>query len=84
MTMEDQTAWLIEFFGQGGPTYYGKTDEGTLGMTGDHSLAVRFARKIDADMVIDDTGWTRPNVQAVEHMWVGPTLHSLAAKTALR
>lgn len=33
---------------------------------------------------MDDIGWTRPNVQAVEHMWVGPTLHSLAAKTALR
>jgi hypothetical protein len=79
----DETAWLIEFFGHGSPTYYGKTEEG-LGMTGDHSVAVRFARKEDADMVIDDFGWTRPNVQAIEHMWCGPTLHSLGAKTALR
>lgn len=80
---KDETAWLIEFFGHGSPAYYGKTEEG-LGMTGDHSVAVRFARKEDADMVIDDFGWTRPNVQAIEHMWCGPTLHSLAAKMALR
>ena len=80
---KDETAWLIEFFGQGGPTYYGKTDEG-LGMTADHMAAVRFARKEDADMVIDDFAWTRPDVQAIEHMWCSGRLHSLAAKTALR
>ncbi len=80
----DSTAWLVEFFGQGAPTYYGKTDEGVLGMTSDHNTAVRFARKIDADMVIDDVGWTRPQVQAVEHMWIEGKLHSLAARTALR
>jgi hypothetical protein len=67
----DATAWLIEFSGQGEPTYYGKTDEG-LGMTTDHQSALRFARQADADTVIDDIGWTRPNAQAVEHMWCGP------------
>lgn len=80
----EETAYLIEFFGQGSPTYYGKTDEGVLGMTTDHNAAVRFARKIDADMVIDDTGWTRPQVQAIEHMWCDGSLHSLAARSALR
>jgi hypothetical protein len=80
----DETAWLIEFFGQGAPTYYGKTDEGVLGMTQDHNVAVRFARKADADMVIDDVGWTRPGTQAVEHMWCAGKLHSLTARTALR
>lgn len=80
----DETAWLIEFFGQGRPTYYGKTDEGVLGMTADHNVAIRFARKIDADVVIDDVGWSRPDVQAIEHMWCGGELRSLAARTALR
>ena len=78
-----ETGWLIEFFGWGAPTYYGKIHEG-LGMTRDHTVAVRYARKIDADMVIDDVGWTRPNVQAIEHTWRDGVLHSLAARSALR
>lgn len=81
---KDDTAWLIEFFGRGPPTYYGKTTEDGLSMTRDHNAAVRFARQEDADMVIDDIGWTRPDVQAVEHMWCDGKLHSLAARTALR
>lgn len=82
--LTDETGWLIELFGQGAPTYYGKTDEGTLGMTGDHNVAIRFARKVDADATIDDIGWTRPQAQAVEHMWCDGRLHSLAARSALR
>lgn len=66
--MADETAWLIEFFGQGGPTYYGKSGEGTmLGMTKDHNDAIRFARKQDAQAVIDEVGWTA--AQPIEHMW---------------
>lgn len=81
VTASDETAWLIEFFGQGEPTYYGKTDE-LLGMTADHRAAIRFARQQDAQAVIDDIGWTE--AQAIEHTWVDGKLHSLAARTALR
>lgn len=80
--MAEEIGWLIEVFGQGSSTYYGKTDEGVLGMTGDHNAAIRFARREDAQATIDDIGWTE--AQPVEHMWIGPELHSLAARTALR
>lgn len=80
--MADETAWLVEVFGQGEPTYYGLTDEGVLGMTTDHNKAVRFCRPQDAQMTIDDIGWT--NAQPIEHMWLDGKLHSLAARQALR
>lgn len=67
LVASDETAWLIEFSGQGGPCYYGKTDEGVLGLTWDHLVAVRFARAEDAQAVIDDTNWTE--AKPVEHMW---------------
>lgn len=84
-TGKDETAWLIEFFGQGQPTYYGLSGEGVmLGMTSDHNEAVRFVRKQDAQMVIDDIGWSAGAVQPIEHMWCDGKLHSLAARSALR
>lgn len=77
-----ETAYLIEVFGQGSPAYYGKTDEGVLGVTHDHNAAVRFCRAVDAQAVIDDIGWNA--AQPIEHMWCDGRLHSLAAKSALR
>lgn len=62
----DETAWLIEFKG---PTYYGKGEEG-LNVYADEKNALRFARKQDAEMVIEDIGWTA--AKAVEHMWCEP------------
>lgn len=66
-----ETGWLIEFFvgGQFAPTYYGKTDEG-LNQTSNHMAAVRFARREDAQAVIDDIGWTE--AKPIEHMWFDP------------
>jgi hypothetical protein len=66
--MADETGWLIEFSQRVSvtPAYYGKTDDG-LGQTTDNLKAVRFARKEDAEAVIEDTGWTE--AKAVEHMW---------------
>lgn len=63
-----QVAWLVELKpGTISPTYYGETDEGVLGWTGDHLLAVRFAREQDAQLVIDCEGFTE--ARAVEHAW---------------
>lgn len=76
--MPDEVAWLIEFKPSVSvaPTYYGKTDEG-LGLTRDHNAAIRFARKVDAQAVIDDTAWTE--AFAVEHMWCEPGKNAEAA-----
>lgn len=67
--MADEVAWLIELKPRVSrtPTYYGETDEGVLGLTEDHAKAVRFARKQDADVTIQNIGWTE--AWAVEHMW---------------
>lgn len=72
---KEEAAWLIEFSERVSqqPTYYGKTDDG-LGQTTDHLKAVRYARKEDADAVIEDTGWTEAT--ATEHMWIGPSSNS--------
>lgn len=66
--MADETAWLIEFDASVSrvPAYYGKTDDG-LGMTTDHNAAVRFSRAVDAQAMIDDTGWNA--AKPVEHAW---------------
>lgn len=64
----NETAWLIEFnmSVRGVPSYYGKTIEG-LGITEEHFDAIRYARKQDAEAVIEDNGWTE--AKAVEHAW---------------
>src|SRR4051812_21453567 len=68
---EPETGWLIEFSQRvsGTPTYYGKSDEG-LGQTEDNLAAIRYARKEDAEAVIEDIGWTE--AAAVEHQWCDP------------
>lgn len=69
MPFREETAWLIEFKPSVSvqPTWYGMSDEGVLGMTTDNLKALRFARKQDAEMVIQDIGWTE--AFASEHMW---------------
>ena len=66
LTTSTEYGWLIEFKSSGLPVYYGKTNEG-LGMTEDHAMAIRFCRKQDAEMMIDDIGWTE--AFPVEHAW---------------
>lgn len=64
-----ESGWLIELKAsvQPTPTYYGENGEGVLGWTTDHMSAVRFARKEDAQLVIDCEGWTE--AVPVEHSW---------------
>lgn len=64
----DATAWLIEFSEKVSrtPAYYGHTGEG-LGETTDSLKAVRFARREDAQAIINDIGWNE--ARPVEHMW---------------
>lgn len=64
-----ETAWLIELKQSVSrtPTWYGETDEGTLGMTSDSGKAIRFGRKWDAEKVMEDLGWTE--AFACEHKW---------------
>lgn len=67
-----ETAWLIEFSQSVSktPLYWGyapNNEDGPLGMTHDHLEALRFARKWDAERVIEYHGWT--DAGAVEHQW---------------
>jgi hypothetical protein len=61
--------WLIELKPehQRRPIYYGENDEGVLGWTADSLRAIRFARKEDAEMVIECEGLTE--AFACEHGW---------------
>jgi hypothetical protein len=63
-----ETGWLIERALGGAPIYYGKDDEvDALGWTKDHARAIRYARREDAQMQIEDIGWTE--ARPVEHQW---------------
>jgi hypothetical protein len=63
----DYSAWLIEIndSATSSPVYFHfeHDDDWTM----DHDKAVHFARKQDAESVIEHYGWTR--AKAVEHMW---------------
>jgi hypothetical protein len=61
---QDEVAWLFELKG-GVPTYWTNED-----WTRDVEQAIRFARKQDAELIINDFGWTE--AVAVEHMWPSP------------
>ena len=51
------------------PTWYGYRQDGDgLGHTTDHAEAIRFARRIDAERVLADLGWTEAFVS--EHQWL--------------
>ena len=61
----DYMAWLVEMNEPLGPMYFQlETDND---WTRDHDKALHFARKQDADCVIEYYGWTR--AKAIEHMW---------------
>lgn len=64
-----ELGWLIEFKPehQPRPTYYGENGEGVLGWTSDSLSAIRFARKQDAELVIECEGFTE--AFACEHRW---------------
>lgn len=70
----DETGWLIEI---GGPAYYGDAREDGLGWTSDHAAAIRFARKEDAERVIQLEGFTEAS--AVEHIWTPSPTDARAA-----
>lgn len=55
MSDNRETGWLIELTQSVvlTPTWYGESDEGVLGWTTDNLKAVRFARKEDAERVIE-------------------------------
>lgn len=63
-----ETGWLIELRGNS-PQWWSLTDtEGEGGyFTNDSLKALRFARKQDAEAVIEDIGWTE--AFASEHQW---------------
>lgn len=66
----DYAAWLIEIndAGMAAPVYHQfKMDDD---WTKDHDAACHFARKEDAESVIEYYGWTR--AKAVEHCWSEP------------
>jgi hypothetical protein len=66
----EQTGWLIELKGAR-PTWWSLTDAGddAAGWVTDAGLALRFARKSDAEAYIQDMGWTE--AVASEHVWSG-------------
>lgn len=75
--MADETGWLVER-DMGGPHWWGRhtptlEDDDAFGWTNDSLRAIRFARKEDAEMYIEEVGWN--DVVATEHMWCeAPTL----------
>ena len=64
-----ESGWLIELKAsvQSTPAYYGENEEGVLGWTSDNMKAIRFARKEDAQLIIDCEGYTE--AFACEHGW---------------
>lgn len=70
MTVE--TGWLIELKGADGPLWWSPRQGETPAESGWSNMAnngIRYARKVDAESVIDEIGWTE--VIATEHQW-GP------------
>jgi len=73
---KSESGWVIEIRrGLDGLLYYGKVVHG-LGTTIENADAIRFARKQDADAVLEDLrAYDLNNVWieavAAEHMWIG-------------
>ena len=69
--MASEIGWLIELKPNvaTSPTWYGENEEGVIGWTRDHMLAVRFSRKDDAERIIQCEGLT--GAFACEHAWGG-------------
>ncbi len=70
--MAIETGWLIELNIDGQPHWWSPKKGETPAESGWSTMAndaIRYARKHDAQMVIDEIGWTE--VTATEHQW-GP------------
>lgn len=70
--MTTETAWVIEGTGDGSPTYWDGKDADSPFFTTDHTEAIRFARKEDAERA---KYWLLPEVlrgvvASREHGWV--------------
>lgn len=67
----ETVGWLVEMLISNEPWWWalGLPDEENW--TKDSVLALRFARKEDAEAFITDMGWTE--VIATEHAWLNPT-----------
>lgn len=63
-----ESGWLVEN-DNGGPCWWGRTPDGedAFGWTKDSLMALRFARKEDAEAYIEEIGWN--DVVATEHQW---------------
>jgi hypothetical protein len=68
LTPGDQRGWCIQLDDSGSPHYRGKLIDGRLGWTTDAKRAVYFARKQDAELVIECEGSTK--AFAAEYVWV--------------
>lgn len=70
---DGETGWLIESWnsktGEFGATWWSLDDslEDAQGWTKDSTIALRFARKADAQAYIDNTAWTE--AKPTEHRW---------------
>jgi hypothetical protein len=66
-----ETGWLVEN-DNGGPCWWGRTPDGedVFGWTTSSLMALRFARKEDAEAYIEEVGWN--DVIATEHQWSDP------------
>ncbi len=64
--MTTTTGWLIEL-GKGAEMKYMYMDDGLIEWTKDHQLAMRFARRQDAEQFVGD--WSL-DVRIVEHEWL--------------
>lgn len=65
-----ETGWLIEWFGH--QKWWNGEGYGMQDFTSDSFRAVRFARKQDAEVVMDCTPWefrTSLNLVVTEHQW---------------
>lgn len=77
--MIDEYGWLIEYTGIHGAPLWWTGDHIEHGAnkewSGDSLQAVRFARKVDAEMVMVGVLGLKlpsPNVKAIEHNWYSP------------
>ena len=69
--LQSETGWLIELRGQR-PSWWALIPDGEDGhsWTTDSLQALRFARRVDAEAYIEETGWTE--AFASEHQWSDP------------
>lgn len=72
--MAVETGWLIEMLVEGVPHWWSPRKGETPAQSGWSTMAndaIRYARKWDAEMVIEEIGWE--DVTATEHQWSDET-----------